>query len=261
MRLGVYGGSFNPIHFGHLRTIEEVRELLKLDEVLFVPAKRPPLKDEGILLDDDLRMRCVRAALEKHPYFTVSTLEYDRSGTSYTLTTIKDIKRSSRLSNGERPFLLVGEAFQSIKKWWNFEELLTETHVVWMSRPGSEMSVDSRKQFVESLGFCYNSSSRKTFEASADKNTKKTSSPPPRGPADTATNLLDFSTKSPSKEGISLPRIVENYTHSSGSELFVVDVTPVHASSTDIRARLSEKRSVRYLVPDAVYNLLMEETT
>src|SRR6202011_1736298 len=75
MRVGLFGGSFNPIHFGHLRAAEEVREMLKLDLVYFVPASSPPHKPEGELAPDEHRLQMVRLATKGNRHFMVSDVE------------------------------------------------------------------------------------------------------------------------------------------------------------------------------------------
>ena len=88
MRIGVYGGSFDPVHIGHLVLAESAREQAGLDQVLFVPAAAPPHKPDRTLADGGHRLEMLRLATGGHDAFAVSSLELDRGGTSYTLDTL-----------------------------------------------------------------------------------------------------------------------------------------------------------------------------
>ena len=89
MRVGVFGGSFNPIHFGHLRSAEEDREALNLDLVYFIPAASPPHKTEGDLAPAEHRLAMVRLATKGNRHFMASDVEIRRTGRSYTIETVK----------------------------------------------------------------------------------------------------------------------------------------------------------------------------
>src|ERR1700733_13790038 len=89
MRVGIFGGSFNPIHFGHLRAAEEVREMIKLDLVYFVPASSPPHKPEGELAPAEHRLQMVRLATKGNRHFMASDVEIRRAGRSYTIDTVR----------------------------------------------------------------------------------------------------------------------------------------------------------------------------
>ena len=85
MRVGLFGGSFNPIHLGHLRAAEEVREALQLDLVYFIPAASPPHKAEGELAPAEHRLAMVRQATKGNRHFMTSDVEIRRAGRSYTI--------------------------------------------------------------------------------------------------------------------------------------------------------------------------------
>ncbi len=89
MRVGLFGGSFNPIHLGHLRAAEEVREALKLDLVYFIPAASPPHKQSSELAPAEHRLAMVRAATKGNRHFMTSDVEIRRSGRSYTIDTVR----------------------------------------------------------------------------------------------------------------------------------------------------------------------------
>ena len=101
MRLGVMGGTFNPIHYGHLAAANEVCEAFALDTVVFVPAAVPPHKDLAAITDPRHRLVMTMLATISHPHFAVSSVEIDRPGASYTVDTVaqlKDLTRSRKLS-------------------------------------------------------------------------------------------------------------------------------------------------------------------
>jgi nicotinate-nucleotide adenylyltransferase len=88
MRIGIFGGSFDPVHYGHLSAAEAAREQARLDRVVFVPAASPPHKPDRILADPQARLEMLRLAIGGHDAFALSTMELDRGGTSYTVDTL-----------------------------------------------------------------------------------------------------------------------------------------------------------------------------
>ncbi len=123
MRVGVFGGSFNPIHFGHLRAAEEVREMLKLDLVYFVPASSPPHKIEGELAPGEHRMQMVRLATKGNRHFMVSDVEIRRAGRSYTIDTARHF--AATLRQQANIFILMGsDQFGDLESWKECDELV-----------------------------------------------------------------------------------------------------------------------------------------
>jgi nicotinate-nucleotide adenylyltransferase len=132
-RTVLFGGTFNPVHYGHLRPAEEVRELFSLKQILFIPSADPPLKREDIAPSED-RLRMVKMATEKNPFFDVSAMECDRPGKSYTVDTLREYIRKNP---GERPLFLIGsDAFLEIPLWHNPEEIISLTDFIIIRRPG-----------------------------------------------------------------------------------------------------------------------------
>jgi nicotinate-nucleotide adenylyltransferase len=105
-RVGVFGGTFDPPHLGHLAIAERAREQLRLDLVLFVPSARPPHKRGRAVSDVQARIAMTRLAVRGHPAFRVSTLETRRAGPSYTVDTLRDLRRDLP---GARFWLVLGE--------------------------------------------------------------------------------------------------------------------------------------------------------
>jgi nicotinate-nucleotide adenylyltransferase len=123
MRVGIFGGSFNPIHFGHLRAAEEVREMLKLDLVYFVPASSPPHKPEGELAPAEHRLQMVRLATKGNRHFMASDAEVRRAGRSYTIDTAKHF--TTTLRNQAQIFILMGsDQFVELETWKDCDELV-----------------------------------------------------------------------------------------------------------------------------------------
>jgi len=134
MRIGVFGGTFDPVHYGHLRCAEEARELLELDRVLFVPAATPPHKRHRAVAAAGHRVEMLRLAISGNRAFAVSTIEIDRPGTSYSVDTLRLIK--SRLPGAtEIVFLLGLDAFREIHTWKDYRSLFTLADFGVFSRP------------------------------------------------------------------------------------------------------------------------------
>ena len=133
---GVFGGTFNPIHLGHLRAAEEVAEQLDLDRVLFVPSAEPPHKeargDDPIAPAAD-RLAWVRTAVADNPRFAVDALEIERGGTSYTVETLRVL--AERLAPDEPVFIIGCDAFAEMGEWREPEAVFALTHFAVMTRP------------------------------------------------------------------------------------------------------------------------------
>lgn len=137
MRVGLLGGSFNPIHFGHLRSAEEVREALALDLVYFVPAASPPHKPGDGLAPAEHRLAMVRLATKGNRYFMVSDVEVRRAGRSYTIDTVRYFLSTLRAPS--TLFLLMGaDSFAELDTWKDCDELARLTSVVVHSRQAAE---------------------------------------------------------------------------------------------------------------------------
>jgi nicotinate-nucleotide adenylyltransferase len=181
-RLGILGGTFDPVHNGHLVCAEQLREAIGLDAVLFVPCSRPPHKRAHRPAPAEHRMAMVELAVGKYEGFEVSDYEVAKGGVSYTIDTVEHLRQS--LGQDAELWLLIGmDTYLEIPTWKRPDEVVAECFFGVARRPGYE---------------------------------KK---------------LMSF-----------LPRARTKF----------VDITSVDISSTDIRERLREGRSIRFLVPDAV---------
>ena len=131
--IGLFGGTFDPIHYGHLRTAFELLQLLKLSQVRFLPTGNPPHR-EAPLASSELRLEMVRAAVAGQPGFAVDDREIRRSGVSYSVDTLTDLRRE----HPQRSLcLLLGmDAFLGMPTWHRWREIFELAHVVVAHRPG-----------------------------------------------------------------------------------------------------------------------------
>ncbi len=135
MRLGIYGGSFDPVHFGHLLLAESCREECRLDEVWFMPAGTPPHKQSGRLASPKDRVAMLRLATAGHSAFRVDTREIDRGGVSFTVDTLEQLRN-------ERPddqlFLLLGaDTLADFPNWRSPARIATLAVIVSVRRAGA----------------------------------------------------------------------------------------------------------------------------
>ena len=149
MRLGIFGGSFDPIHFGHLLLAEYCREQAKLDEVWFLPAAVPPHKQGYALTADKHRTQMLRLAIGGHEQFVVSTLEIDRGGVNYTYQTLEQL-HSDRPAD-ELFFLMGGDSLKDLPSWREPQRICELAIPMVVNRPGSPpLSFDGLRELVPS---------------------------------------------------------------------------------------------------------------
>jgi nicotinate-nucleotide adenylyltransferase len=131
--MGIFGGTFDPIHYGHLRTAYELLSTLRLPEMRFMPAGDPPHRNSTVA-SNELRLEMVRAATAGQPGFTVDDREIRREGPSYTVETLAELRAEAP----QRPLcLVVGmDAFLGLPKWHRWRDLLSLAHLVVAHRPG-----------------------------------------------------------------------------------------------------------------------------
>lgn len=150
-KIGIMGGTFDPIHVGHLVTAEAVRNEYGLDRVLFIPAANPPHKQGQEVTPAMHRYIMTAMATYSNPYFHVSSLELDRPGPSYTIDTIYELKRVYG-KNTELFFITGADAIQEIPTWDRIEELLGLCQFIAATRQGCLPSVDNIKEYFGKLG-------------------------------------------------------------------------------------------------------------
>lgn len=133
-RIGIFGGTFDPIHLGHLRAAEEVREAFGLAQVVFILAASPPHKLDRPIIPIAHRWAMVKEAIAQHPAFTLSDVEIRRNGASYSIDTITHYR--STLGAEEQLFFILGaDAFLEIETWKDYHRLFALCDFVVISRP------------------------------------------------------------------------------------------------------------------------------
>ena len=158
-RVGLFGGTFNPIHMGHLRAAEEVAERLDLERIVFLPCSQPPHKrgTAELIAPARERLEWVRLAIAGNPRFAVDPIELLRNGPSYSVDTLRALRDDS---GALPPIFVIGlDAFAEIDGWREPEELFTLASFAVLTRPPAE---------TRSLAACLPRSVRATLELSAD---------------------------------------------------------------------------------------------
>ena len=132
MRLGIFGGTFNPIHTGHLLLAETARETLALDRLLFIPTRQPPHKSAKGLLPGSVRLELIQLAIRDQPAFVASDIELQREGPSYSIDTVTILHQQLPQA---KLFLLVGEDMLGVR-WLAWDALKGRCTIVVARRPG-----------------------------------------------------------------------------------------------------------------------------
>jgi nicotinate-nucleotide adenylyltransferase len=210
VRLGLFGGTFNPIHLGHLRAAVEVREAFDLEQILLIPAALPPHKDTTNMVSAQDRFEMVQLATQDVPSIGASDVELMHVGLSYTIHTLQEFHR--RLQAQDALFFVVGiDAFLEITTWKSYRELFSLAQFVIMARPGARLK--NLERFIkENISEKYE----------------------PGG----------------------TPGI---FHHPKWLPIHQLSITHLDISSTVIRKRICEGRSVRFLVPPQVHAFIEEK--
>jgi nicotinate-nucleotide adenylyltransferase len=197
--IGIFGGTFDPIHNGHLRTALDVQQCLGLDELRLIPLRDPPHREQPACSPAQ-RLEMLQAAVANEPNLVVDERELNRSGKSYSLLTLQSL----RAELGKLPLcLIIGQdAFQGFPGWHKPDEILQLAHLVVMQRPGEEHS-----------------------------------------------DLYPERLTDDSKELQTAP----------AGKIYQQPVTQLEISSTGIRTMIEEGRSPRYLMPDAVLEIIARD--
>lgn len=144
--IGILGGTFDPIHYGHLRPAYEVMQAAMLDEVRFIPNKQPPHRDAP-LLDGELRCECIEMAIAHVPQFILDRREIERDGASYMVDTLASLAADFP---GDQLCLIMGmDAFGGLQSWHRWQQILELCQLVVTTRPGTrlqDLSLDSDLQ-------------------------------------------------------------------------------------------------------------------
>jgi len=144
-RLGIMGGTFDPIHYGHLLSAQAVMQRLRLDGVLFVPAGLSPFKRGKELADGHHRLRMVELAIGDNPRFFASPIEIKRAGVTYTIDTIKEL--AAEYPNAELYFIIGADQAANLDKWKDMDGLRKICNFVCTNRPGFEAGASQKNVF------------------------------------------------------------------------------------------------------------------
>lgn len=166
-RIGLFGGTFNPIHWGHLRAAEEIKKAFDLERIVFIPARIPPHKSGESILSSHHRLHMVQLAIHDTPCFTVSDFEIRRSSTSYSIFTIEYFQQA--LGSKADIFFLMGiDAFLEISTWKDFHRLFFLVNFIIMARPGYPEEDISKALPVDVAGDFYYNPQEKCYVHDSD---------------------------------------------------------------------------------------------
>lgn len=210
MRYGLLGGTFDPIHLGHLRSAEEIYDDLKLDHVIFIPAAIPPHKDTRRIIPFFHRFRMVDVAIKNYPHFSVSDIEERLPGKSYSVETLRYLRKIY----GKKItfyFIMGLDEFFKISSWKDYRELFKLSNFVVISRPG--YAKNKVKEIITQ-------EITKNFVFDTEEN---------------------------------------RFFSSSAFSIYTRETTLIDISSTKIREHIKEGKSIRFLVPNAVYEYIYKE--
>ena len=146
LKIGIMGGTFDPIHLGHLATAEAVRESFSLDEVLFIPAARPPHKLGKKVTDEKHRLAMTILATHSNKFFKVSDMELKRTGLSYTLETMNELHKTFGDST-ELFFIIGADSLADLFKWHASRELVEKCHFIATTRQGIDADFSAVEKF------------------------------------------------------------------------------------------------------------------
>lgn len=139
-KIGIFGGTFDPVHIAHLRAAEEFAEILELDRVLMMVSAVPPHRESPLASALD-RLKMLELAVHDNPLLATSDLEVKREGPSFTLETVRKVQSES---GGSMPYLALGvDAFFEIATWHKPADVMAEAHIVVLTRPGFEVDLIS----------------------------------------------------------------------------------------------------------------------
>lgn len=149
-RIGLLGGTFDPVHNGHLQLSQVVLDSVGLERILFIPAAHPPHKDEFQVSDSCHRLAMLRLALADRDALAISDIEMGRRGMSYTIDTLEELERAG-LPLSHCHFIIGSDAIAEIETWYRWQELLISINFIVAVRPG--FSVKEIKQLLGRKGF------------------------------------------------------------------------------------------------------------
>ncbi len=215
MRIGIFGGTFNPIHVAHLYIAEEVRESMGLDLVVFVPSAVPPHKEVEYGVPAERRLEMVRLAIAGNPAFEVSDLELTLPRPSYSVKTVEIFQE--KYGKDAKLFFITGmDSFLEIGTWHAVDRLLAMCDFVTTFRPGAKHLDLAKHRYIREMDMVM-------------------------------LDMLDIRERSLGKVELT-----------TGRDLWLVSSLGMDISSTEIRRRAKARKSVKYLLPEAVESYIIE---
>lgn len=193
-KIGIMGGTFNPIHNGHLLLAESAREIFKLDKVIFMPCGNPYMKDTSSILSGEERIHMIELAIEGNPYFDSSRMELDKEGPTYTCETLAELKKQN--SEDQYYFIMGADSLLMLESWKDPEYILKNCVIVTAVRgSGTEAKIE---------------------------------------------------------------KIAGHLIYEYQADIRILPARYIDISSSDLRHRISEGKSVRYMLPDKVLAYIQE---
>ncbi len=202
-KVGLFGGTFDPIHFGHLRAAEEIKHILGLDKVRFIPSAAPPHKENSDIAPAQDRLQMIRLAIEGNQDFEISEYELASDAPSYTIYTLEHFHNTE--PDTEFYFIVGNELFDHIESWKDYKRLFDIANFAVITRPGFSELDSCKVPLALKDNFRYH-------------------------------NHIEN---------------VISYTNNTKSIVFI-EIKGIEISSTDIRAFVRSKQSIKYLVPSKV---------
>lgn len=194
-KIGIMGGTFDPIHFGHLFIAQTALDKLQLNKIIFIPTGKPPHKEINNITSSEKRLEMLRLAIKNNDEFEISSIEVEKKVTSYTIDTIKVLKENYG-ENMEFYFITGADTFSSLESWKNYKELLSLVKFVIMNRT-----------IIHD-------------------------------------ELLD--------------KKIELFSREYGASITKIEIPTLDISSTDIRKRIKEGNSIKYLLPETIENYILK---
>lgn len=151
-KIGIIGGTFNPIHNGHMVLADSAYKQFHLDQIVFMPSKNPPHKEHKNIISDDHRVNMISLAISKIPYFSISTLELERGGTTYTVDTLEYLRKTQ--TDKIFYFIIGADSLFQIETWRDPAQIMKMTKFIVASR--YDLSKDIITDQIEYLNLTYN---------------------------------------------------------------------------------------------------------
>ena len=136
-KIGLFGGTFDPIHMGHLIVAESVLNKLKLNKIYFIPAHKHALKSNKKISPPEIRFEILKIALRDFPYFSISDIELESDNVSFTIDTLKRFKEYENLSNAELYYIIGFDNLAELHLWKEYEKIMDMVRLVVLTRPGN----------------------------------------------------------------------------------------------------------------------------